>query len=351
MPLRRRTRSTPAQLFLALGTGLALAWSAKLVLVTLLVSGIVAFIFEPLVAWLEKRRLPRPIGAGITVGLAVGLLIGLCVLFSGRIVAFTDDLPRYARHVRASLAPLQAQREKLEKTTDSVLPPTGGSTQREPLPVSDDVQKREALVESLSSATEVLVAVSFVPFLVYFMLSWAPHLKKAAVGLFPDDRQGHTDAAIGEIAGMMRAFVAGNFLIGCVLSAVSVVAFGLMRIPNFYFIGPISGFLSIVPYLGVVFAIFPPLVAGVETMSVERASLIIGVVLVLHLLALNVLYPKLIGRRLSLNPLIVTVALLVWGWFWGAIGLLLAVPIMGAVKAVCDHVGPLKPWGRLLGGE
>ncbi len=345
---RRFSRSTPSQFFIAVSLGLVLAWFGKLVLVTLLVSAILAFILEPFVALLCRARIPEPVGAFVAVALSLGLLVGMGFMFSGRIADFADDLPRYARHVRASLAPIQAQREKLEQTTNAVLPPTGATTQR-PMVVQNDGDKRAALVESLSSATEVLVAVSFVPFLVYFMLSWQEHLKRAAVGIFPADTQAHAEAALGEIADRMRAFVAGNFFIGLVLSVLSSVAFFALALPNFYFIGPISGFLSIVPYLGVVLAILPPLVAGVEEMNVARATGIIAIVLVLHLVALNVLYPKLIGRRLSLNPLTVTVALLFWGWFWGAMGLILAVPIMGALKALCDHVGPLKPWGRLLG--
>jgi predicted PurR-regulated permease PerM len=64
-----------------------------------------------------------------------------------------------------------------------------------------------------------------------------------------------------------------------------------------------------------------------------------------------VLYPKFLGKRLSLNPLAVTIALLVWAWLWGALGLLLAVPITAGMKIVFDHVQPLKPIGAWLGEE
>jgi predicted PurR-regulated permease PerM len=64
-----------------------------------------------------------------------------------------------------------------------------------------------------------------------------------------------------------------------------------------------------------------------------------------------VLYPKIIGGRLRLNPLTVTLALLIWGWIWGAAGLILAIPITAGMKIVFDHVEPLKPFGAWLGGE
>jgi hypothetical protein len=71
----------------------------------------------------------------------------------------------------------------------------------------------------------------------------------------------------------------------------------------------------------------------------------------LHVFAMNVLYPKVLGKRLQLDPLAVTISLLIWGWIWGALGLILAVPIMGAVKIVCDHVATLRPIGAWMGNR
>jgi len=72
-------------------------------------------------------------------------------------------------------------------------------------------------------------------------------------------------------------------------------------------------------------------------------------VAMLHLLALNLLYPKFVGARVHLNPLVVTVALMFWGMLWGALGLLLAIPLTAALKSLCDHVPTLQAYGRLLG--
>ena len=70
---------------------------------------------------------------------------------------------------------------------------------------------------------------------------------------------------------------------------------------------------------------------------------------VLHLLALNLFYPKVVGSRVHLNPLVVTVALMIWTALWGAVGLILAIPLTAGVKAVCDNVRGLQGYGRLLG--
>ena len=72
-------------------------------------------------------------------------------------------------------------------------------------------------------------------------------------------------------------------------------------------------------------------------------------VALLHLFALNLLYPKFVGARVHLNPLVVTLALMFWGMLWGGIGLVLAIPLTAAIKAVCDNVGSFEAYGKLLG--
>ena len=97
------------------------------------------------------------------------------------------------------------------------------------------------------------------------------------------------------------------------------------------------------------FAMVPPLVLGIGHIHSTEALIIVGSVLVVHLIALNVLYPKIVGSRVSLNPLAVTLALLLWGFLWGAMGLILAVPVTAAMKIIFDHVESLRAYGAWLG--
>jgi predicted PurR-regulated permease PerM len=112
----------------------------------------------------------------------------------------------------------------------------------------------------------------------------------------------------------------------------------------------LSGFLSLVPYVGLPLAVLPAVAAGITVYTEPAIYVLIAIIIVvLHLIALNVLYPKIVGARLHLNPLVVTVALMFWGTIWGGIGLLLAVPITAGIKAVCDNVTGLEAYGKFLG--
>jgi len=197
--------------------------------------------------------------------------------------------------------------------------------------------------------SEQALAISFVPFLVYFMLSWQDHVRASSVMLFQMKNRNTAYVALGQIAAMIRSFIVGNLMIGLFLSAASTAAFGLLGLPYFYFLGVISGFLSLIPYLGVILAILPPVVVGIGYLTTATFILACLVVVGLHLFAMNVLYPMVLGKRLQLNPLAVTLALLFWGWLWGAMGLLLAVPLTGALKIICDNISRLKPFGAWMG--
>jgi predicted PurR-regulated permease PerM len=211
-------------------------------------------------------------------------------------------------------------------------------------PIGDYIYAR------LGTVYEFLLMASFVPFLVYFMLSWRDHIYKSFLRFFDGPDRVAAARSLEGVAEMARAFVVGNFLIGALLAAVSWAAFALIHIPYPFLIGVFSGFLSLVPYIGMPLAFIPPILAALA--GGDHGTVILFafiLVLVLHLTAMNVLYPKIVGARVHLNPLVVTFSLMFWGFLWDAAGLLLAIPITAGIKAVCDNVAGLRPYGRFLG--
>ena len=220
-------------------------------------------------------------------------------------------------------------------------------------PLAVEVQEAPGLTRVISAGGgtlgEVFLAISFVPFLVYFMLSWKDHAHSATVQLFPKEHRLVAHRTVGRISAMIRGFIAGNVLIGLINAVVSMIVFWQLDIPYFYFLGVISGFASLVPYLGVFLALLPPLAVGVGIVNKTGVLLIMLTVVGLHVVTLHVLYPKFVGKRLRLNPLAITLSLLSWVWIWGAMGLILAVPIVGATKIICDYIDPLRGLGAWLG--
>jgi predicted PurR-regulated permease PerM len=338
-----------AQIVMAGIAVIGLLYLLKLVMVTTLVAILLAFVLEPLVGWFGRIRFPRPIGALVAVTLLVCLAGNLTFFFYNRAVGFAIQLPRYSEKIRDSLANFRAQTTKIEESTRSVLAsPKAG---KQPLPV--EVQEAPGLSRVISAGTgtlaEVVLAISFIPFLVYFMLTWKDHMLSATVRLFPREHRLVAHRTVGRISAMIRSFIVGNMLIGLIAAGVSTVVFWSLGIPYFYFLGVISGFVSLIPYLGVFLALLPPLAAGIGIVDKTKVGMILLSVIGLHIFIMNVLYPKIVGKRLRLNPLVVTLSLFFWAWIWGAMGLILAVPLVGATKIICDYVDSLRGLGDWLG--
>jgi len=347
-PYRRRADriQTSAQIIMAIAVVLAICYIAKPVLIVLLVSMLLAFMLAPIVDGLQRIRVPRALGAVIALMVLCAILYGTTYFFYNRAVAFVHDLPKYSEKIREEVGKVRQQAQRLRSTTANVLP---SGKPEATVTVQQQTDWTSALTQGAGAVWDLALTVSFVPFLVYFMLTWQEHARAATVMLFRLEHRNTAYVTLGRISAMIRSFLVGNLLMGIFMGVVSSVVFAALHLPYFYFVGFISGFISLLPYLGPIVAVIPPLFAGVGQLHGGGVLVILITVFGLHIFAINVFYPKLIGKRLQLNPLVVTMSLLVWGWIWGAAGLVLAVPITAALKIIFDHVDSLRPYGAWLG--
>src|SRR5256885_9208409 len=122
------------------------------------------------------------------------------------------------------------------------------------------------------------------------------------------------------------------------------MVFGSLPVPFFYSAVFFGGFLSLLPYLGLPLVLLPPIFLAIGHLTATKVVWIVLTVFALHIISINVLYPKLLGGRLRLNPLTVTLALLIWGFLWGAAGWFLAIPFTAGLKIGFSPVGRLKPF-------
>jgi predicted PurR-regulated permease PerM len=345
---RRHARIQSGSLaVIAVGGVLTMMYLAKTVLVLTLVSVLIAFMLAPIVELCQRVRLPRSIGSLIAVLVMCATLYGVFYVSYNQADEFLSQLPKYSGRIRNVLSQVRMRAERFRQTTRNVLPEE--KVEKGTLTVRQSSNWMDDLTSGAVGATEAVLMAAFVPFLVFFMLSWQDHVRSSTVMLFNPENRNTAYATLGLISQMIRGFIVGNMVIGVILGITSTIAFWILGVPYFYVIGMISGIVSLLPYLGIVLAILPPVVVSMGLLSIKSYVAIVSVVAISHVIALNMLYPKIIGRRLQLNPLAVTLALLFWGWLWGSMGLILAVPLTAAIKIIFDHVESLRSWGDWLG--
>jgi predicted PurR-regulated permease PerM len=328
---------------LGVGAILAFCYFAEEPLAVILVSMLIAFVLDPIADVFTRMRMPRPFAAGTAVILTCAALAGLAYVGINKVSGLLEELPKHSVEIKQDFAKVTRKAEKIADLNPA--------QEKGTVKVQQTTSWTDLLSRGFGSVSEIVLAASFVPFLVFFMLTWQEHARKATLGLVASENRRAAYVTMGLISGMIRNFMVGNLVIGLIIGVLSTVIFGFLHIPYFYFAGFVSGFLSLVPYLGVLIALLPPMFLGIGQLTVAKIIWIVLAVFSLHVISINLLYPKILGSRLRLNPLTVTLALLLWGWLWGAVGLILAVPITAGMKIVFDHVEPLKPVGAWLGED
>ena len=359
----------------ALGVVIAILYFGRVLFITSLLAVMLAFILEPFVILLMRIRFPRSLASFVVCAAALSVLYLLGLGAYSQLSGLAQELPRYSQHIGELVENVTQRVEGLEQRTYQLVAPA----RKPPPPVAPEpARKKRRTADSTVAATpgaipevrihedsspikefvavrlgsfyQIMLMASFVPFLVYFMLSWHDHIHRSFLQFFQGEDRAAAARSLQGIADMVRAFVVGNSVLGLLLAAASSLAFWMVHLTYALLVGPLSGFLSLVPYVGLPLAAMPPLFVALTAYdTISGYLLVLAIVTVFHLLTLNVLYPKFVGSRVHLNPLAVTFSLMIWGFLWDAAGLLLAIPMTAAFKAVCDNVKGLRPIGKFLG--
>jgi predicted PurR-regulated permease PerM len=260
---------------------------------------------------------------------------------------FGADWPKYRAPLQAATQAVESKLESVEKRVSEIEP--NAKPGEKVVAVGESHTMRDVLVGRLNSLYEFILAATFVPFLLFFMLAAKRQVWHATMQLFaPGERTAVRDA-LSEVTQVLRSYLMGTALVGLILVVASSLFFWGLGLDFPFLTGLVSGICNLVPYLGVIMSWIPPLLVGLK--QYHTVTPFIGIFAMLaffHIVTANLLIPALVGWRVRLNALALTISLLFWGWMWGAMGLILAIPITAVLKVVCDHVESLQPVGRWL---
>lgn len=339
--------------------------TASVVVIPLLLGLMVSYALSPIVDRLERWRVPRAIGAGLLI-LGLGGIAGSTVwAVSDDASALIESLPAATEKLRRAV---RAQRGRDESTIDKVQRAAAQleqaaeegtasrqSTTRGVTRVSIERSRFDiqdylwsGTLGAAVSAGQAVVVVFIAFFLLVSGSSFRRKMVKIAGPTFAQKRI--TVQVLDEITGQIHRFLLVQVFVSVLVGLVTGGAFLAIGLEHAAAWGVAAFVLNFVPYLGtVVLTAASGLVAFVQFGNADQALLVAGVGLVIHAISGNLLTPWLTSRTSRMNAVTVFVGVLAFGALWGAWGLLLGVPILTTVKAVCDRVDGLKPIGELMG--
>jgi predicted PurR-regulated permease PerM len=335
------------------------AYYASSICITVILAGFLAILFDPVVVKLEKLHLPRSVAAAAIVLAGMGL-IGLAgYKLYGKAILFSEDIPVYTSKIQQAMEPISRKIQEVQQSAGSL------TNNERPTKKVPEVRVEESptwpayLVRGAGSVWGVLIIAGVVPFLTFFMLCTKEQMTIRMNALFDSS----ADAArfIKNLNQAIRGFVTGNLVVGSVMAVATTLMLYGIGIKGAIPLGIVSGLLNLLPFLGLVLSLALPIAAAMLQFSTPGPYIIIVLtILCLHIVSANLLIPKFIANRVSIGPVAATVGILFWGWLWGVMGLLLAVPLTALVKLVADlhpslgHVSnmlaltprPIPRWAR-----
>ena len=319
------------------------------VVITLLLSILLAYFLDPAVELMERVRIPRTIGSLIMVLLLIAVMCAVGYGLWDRSSDFAANWPKYRDILREASGAVQGKISGIEGSVSDLTTPNG--TVKPTAAAADTGTVHNLFLRGIGSLYALVLEGTFVPFLVFFMLAGKREAWHSTLQLFPISKRTQVKETLDDLRNVLRDYLIGMSVVTLVVIACSSIFFLALGFDYPVLAGIASGLFNMVPYIGAVLAWIPGFfLAVLKYKAVSHFGLIAVVLTGIHIVAQNLIAPQLVGRQVQLNAVAITISLLFWGWVWGGMGLILGIPITAALRVICDHTDSLKPVARWLSG-
>lgn len=357
----RQNRHVALWLLVAGGIIVFLRWAAEVV-VPFVLSGMLFYALDPAVDALQRRRVPRALGAALMLGIFVGSIAGGAYVLRDDIVQVVSELPDAARRLRtlsqsdevpSTVETLRQATQELDEAAAEAATPAPAPRGALRVQVEEPVFSASDYLWSGSMGLLSLAGyLTMVCFFAYFLLLADDLFKRKLVRHASSTLAGRkiTVSVLEEIGRQVEQFLLVRIFTNILVGVVTALALWWIGLENAAVWGVVAGVLNTIPYFGAFIATAGiGIIAFLQFGDTSTPLLAAGLALTITSIEGWLLTPVLLGRSAQMNSVAIFAGLLFWTWMWGIWGTLLAVPMMMVLKAVCDHVEDLQPVADFLG--
>lgn len=320
----------------------------KFILMPLAFSAFFAMLLNPLVKIFEKMKVGRAFSIILTLLVVVTIFAGILSLISAQLIQFSERVPEVT--------------EKLKSlSNDSIvfLEETVGVSQEEQTQylqqgVNNLIDKSGDFASSLVSATtNAFTVMTLMPIFIFFMLYYQEMFRTFFQKLFEvKGTDSKVDNLLDRIQEVTQNYLVGMLTVIGILAVLNTTGLLIVGLDHALFFGVFASLLAIIPYIGIIIGALPPLLfALLLGDSLLTPVFVIAVFATVQFLEGNFITPRIVGSKVSINPFVAMVALIIGGELWGISGMILFVPLIGILKVVFDQIPDMKPYGYILGNS
>jgi len=323
----------------------AILYIAKVIIVPLIFALIIAILLQPIVRFLEKKRINRVIAIILTLLFALIIIVAITLFIGIQLNKFSDSWPVFVEKFTLIL----------EKTVQWI----SASFKIDVIKINEWIALRKSeLINSSSSSLgqtvldfgSGIIVLLVVPVYIFMILFYQPLLIDFSHKIAGIGNQSQVNKIIMEIKTIIQGYLIGLVFELLIVATLNSIILLLLGIEYAILLGIIGALLNLIPYIGgLVGVALPMMIAVVTKDSAWFALYVLVLYYVVQLIDNNIIVPKIIASRVKINALFSIIAVLAGGMLWGVSGMFLSIPLLAIVKLIFDHVESLKPYGFLLG--
>jgi predicted PurR-regulated permease PerM len=305
-------------------------------------AGLVAILLNPIYNRFEKWRFPKIIAICLTLLIAIIVLAGILLFLSTQIIQFGDMLPVLKQKSIGLLGDAQQWvSHKFNIPLDKQMKMINQALNN----------SKAYLGQTINTVFGIVSYFVLIPLYVFLLLFYKPLLLNFIFEVFREDNKSQVAEILQETKSAVQSYIVGLMIEAVIIAILNSVALLILGIKYAILIGVIGAILNVIPYIGGVIAIAIPVLISFVTKNdgLTTPLLIVGSYTVIQFVDNNIIVPRVVSSKVSVNALISIIIVLLGGTLWGFGGMFLSIPFIAVLKIIFDRVDELKPWGKLLG--
>ncbi|HEL2279006.1 TPA: AI-2E family transporter [Streptococcus suis] len=309
----------------------------EIVLLPMILTGLLYYLLNPMVDWMEKHKISRTVGISILFVLISLLIIwGLAVAIPSiqeQVTSFAQNLPANIQKIEGQVTSLlQDQRfEQFRPTALELLNKVNDQAVAYAQKFSTSAVNWASNL--ISTASQIIVAVLIMPFILFYLLRDGQYLNKHITQYLPTKWREPIGTVLSDVNGQLSNYVRGQVTVAIIVALMFSVMFSIIGLSYPITLGVMAGFLNLIPYLGSFLAMIPAVVLGLIAGPVMLVKVLI-VFMVEQTIEGRFVTPLIIGSSLSIHPITILFVLLTAGQMYGVLGVLLGIPIYASIKVL-----------------
>ena len=332
-----------AQILMGIAVFFFILYIGQDIIIPLVFAVFIAMLLNPVIRFLCRIKVPRILAILLALLFTMVIISGIFYFFINQISLFSESFPMFKKKILS----LFGEGERWVANTfnvskwkvDAWVTKTG----------KEQMGDGSVVTKTVATIGDLFMTFILMPVYVFMIIYYKPLLLEFIARLFPKDLHVMVTEVLMETKALIQSYLFGLVIEGFLVAALNSIALLILGIPYAILIGVIGALLNVIPYIGGVIAVALPMLLALASKQPVDAFYVLIAYLIVQIIDNNFFVPKIVASKVKINALVSIIVVLVGNALWGIPGMFLSIPLTAIAKVIFDRIGPLQPFGFLLG--